>query len=53
MLRSILCDYSDAYKLLSGTITITGASADDESKRLDEINKGVIFRNYSKTRRLQ
>ena len=37
---------------MSGTITVTGASADDESKRLDEINKGVIFRNYSKTRRL-
>ena len=52
VLRSILCDYNDAYKLLSGTITITGANADDESKRLDEINKGVIFRNYSKTRLL-
>ena len=50
MLRSILCDYSDAYKHLSGTITVTGASADDESKQLDEINKGVIFGNYSKTR---
>ena len=52
VLRSILCDYNDAYKLLSGTITITWANADDESKRLDEINKGVIFRNYSKTRLL-
>ena len=30
-----LCDYSDAYILLSGTITITGAGAGDAAKRLD------------------
>ena len=45
MLRSSLCDYSDAYILVSGTITITGAGADDAAKRLDERNKGVIFKN--------
>ena len=45
MLRSRLCDYSDAYILVSGTITITGAGADDAAKRLDERNKGVIFKN--------
>ena len=28
MLRSSLCDYSDAYILVSGTITITGVGAD-------------------------
>ena len=39
MLRSSLCDYSDAYILVSGTITITGAGADDAAKRLDERNK--------------
>ena len=45
MFRSSLCDYSDAYILVSGTITITGAGADDEAKRSDERNKGVIFKN--------
>ena len=45
MLRSSLCDYSDAYILVSGTITITGAGADDAAKRLDERKKGVIFKN--------
>ena len=32
MLRSILCDYSDAYIFVSGTVTITGAGADDAAK---------------------
>ena len=44
MLRSSLYDYSDAYILASGTITITGAGADDGAKQLDEINKGVILK---------
>ena len=45
MLRSNLCDYADAYILVKGTITITGAGDDDAVKRLDEKNKGVIFKN--------
>ena len=45
MLRSSLCDYSDAYILVSGTTIITGAGADDSAKRLEEKNKGVIFKN--------
>ena len=45
MLRSNLCDYTDAYILVKGTITITGAGDDDTAKRLDEPNKGVIFKN--------
>ena len=45
MLRSNLCDYRDAYILVKGTITITGAGDDDAAKRLDEKNKGVIFKN--------
>ena len=45
MLRSSLCDYSDTYILESGTITITGAVADDAAKQLDERNKGVVFKN--------
>ena len=44
-LRSSLCDYSDAYILVSGTITFTGAGSDDAVRRLDEGNKGVIFKN--------
>ena len=32
MLRSSLCDYSDVYILVSGTITITEAGADDAAK---------------------
>ena len=45
MLRSSLCDYSDAYILVSGTITIAGARNDDAARRLDERNEGVIFKN--------
>ena len=45
MIRSDLCDYSDAYILASGTITITGAVDNDNTKRTDERNKGVIFKN--------
>ena len=45
MLRSSLCDYSDAYILVSGTITITGAGVDYAEKRLDERNNEVIFQN--------
>ena len=45
MLRSNLCDYADAYILVKGNITIAGTGADDAAKRLDERNKGVIFKN--------
>ena len=45
MLMSSLCNYSDAYILVSGTVTITGESDDDVAKRLDEGNKWVIFKN--------
>ena len=45
MIRSNLCDYKDAYILVSGTVTITGAGADDTTKRAEEINKEVIFKN--------
>ena len=44
MLRSNLCDY-DAYILVKGAITITGAGDNDAEKRLDERNKGAIFKN--------
>ena len=45
MLRSSLCDYADAYILVKGTITITGAGEDAAPRRADERNKGVIFKN--------
>ena len=47
MLRSNLCDYADAYILVNWTITITSAGDDDAAKRLDERNKGVIFKNWA------
>ena len=43
MLRPILCDYSDAYIFVSGTITITRAKHDDAARKLEERNNGVIF----------
>ena len=45
MLRSNLCDYADAYILVKGTITITGAGNDDATKQADERDKGVTFKN--------
>ena len=45
MLRSNLCDYAYAYIFVEGNIAITGAGDDDAAKRLDERNKGVIFKN--------
>ena len=45
MIRSNLCDYSDAYIRVSGTIAITVAGDNDAGKRADERNKGVIFKN--------
>ena len=47
MLRSSLCDYSDAYILASGTTIITGVGADDAGKRLDERNKEIVSKNYA------
>ena len=44
MIRSHLCDYSDPYILVSGTITITGA-VEDDAKRAEKRNKEVIFKN--------
>ena len=44
MLRSNLWDYTDAYILVSETIAITKAGTDDDTKRADEKNTGVIFK---------
>ena len=45
MLKSSLCDYSDAYILVKGTITIEGAGADAAARQADERNEGVVFKN--------
>ena len=47
MLRSNLCDYADAYILVNGRITITGAGDDGAARRADERDKGVTFKNYA------
>ena len=44
-LQSSLCDYADAYILVKGTITTTGAGDDATARRADERNKGIIFKN--------
>ena len=44
MIRSNLCDYSDAYIVVSGTIKITGLEHDDAEKNANERDKGVIFK---------
>ena len=45
MLRSSLCDYSDAYILVKGRITITGEGDNAAARQADERNKGEIFKN--------
>ena len=44
-LKSSLCDYSDAYILVKGRITITGEGADAAARQLDERDKRVIFKS--------
>ena len=45
MLKSSLCDYSDAYIPVKGEITITGAGDDAVARQADERDKGVAFKN--------
>ena len=45
MLKSNLCDYSDAYIPVKGRLTVTGVRADAAARQADERNKGVIFKN--------
>ena len=47
ILTSSLCDYSDAYMLVKGTITITGAGADAAARQADKRDKGVILKNFA------
>ena len=43
MLRSSLCDYSDAYILVKGNITVSNTAADGAAA--NNVNKKVIFKN--------
>ena len=45
MLKSSMCDYSDAYILVKGKITITGEGDDAAARQADERDKGVAFKN--------
>ena len=51
MLKSILCDYRDAFMLVEGTITITG-HGDDIVKGADERIKDIIFKSYAQFKRM-
>ena len=44
-LKSSLCDYSDAYILVKGKITITGAEADAATRQADERDKVVAYKH--------
>ena len=45
MLKSSLCDYSDAYILVKEAITIIGRGADAAARQADERDKDVSFKN--------
>ena len=46
MLRSTLCDYSDAYILVKGTITVTAAGANNGANNIrDKRNRPLILKN--------
>ena len=46
MLRSNLCDYSDAYILVKGTITVTTPGANNDANNIrDKINRPLILKN--------
>ena len=51
MLKSTLCDYSDAYIFVKGTITVNNIAATAAAAALaaaaNNTNKKVIFKNYS------
>ena len=47
MLRSSLCGYSDAYILVKGKITITGAGDNAAAIRAYERDKGAAFKNFA------
>ena len=44
MLRSIICDYSDAYILVKGTITVANTAVADAANIAD---KKVVLKNFA------
>ena len=44
MIRSNLCDYSDAYILVEGTITVSNTAA--AGLAVNDTNKKLIFKNF-------
>ena len=47
-LKSSLCDYNDAYTLVSGTITVIRVETDAAETAAYRINKYPIFKNYDR-----
>ena len=47
MLKSSLCDYSDAYILVKGTITVNNTAAATDAPSANNTGKKVIFKNYA------
>ena len=45
MLKSSLCDYSDAYILVNGRIIIAGEGTHAAARQADERDKGAAFKN--------
>ena len=46
MLRSNLCDYSDAYRLVKGTITVTAPGANNNANNIrDKKNRPLMLKN--------
>ena len=46
MLRSSLCDYSDAYILVKGTITVTAPGANNDASNIrDKKNRPLLLKN--------
>ena len=51
MLRSSLCDYSDAYILVKGNITVNNTA--DDGAAANNTNKKVIFKNCASNANVQ
>ena len=45
MLKSSLCDYSDAYIFVKGKITSTGAGDNAAAREANKRDKGIPFKN--------
>ena len=48
IIKSSLCDYSDAYILVKRTKTITEARSDAAAREADERDKDVAFKNCTR-----